>query len=149
MLVATAILTIGLVAIATGFQYATSGVATGGGETAAVFLAEQRIEQLKAEAMTNFAAAALAAGAVTEFCLSGQPGGTACGATAVAGPSYTRLTTVTDVAAGGAGAPCPGPPLPLSCKQVHVRVTYQPVTGSGDLSQRRSVDLFTVLAPRT
>src|SRR5207247_1039005 len=71
VLVATALLTIGLVAIATGFQYAASGIATGGGETAAVFLAEQRIEQLRARAMTDFSAAALGPGTTTEHCLSG------------------------------------------------------------------------------
>lgn len=148
VLVATAILTIGLVAVATGFQYATSGVATGRGETAAVFLAEQRLEQLKAQAMTNFAA--LAAGApTTEYCLSGNIGGgsTNCQATPVAGPSYTRTTTITDIVDGSAG--CPAPPLPVGCKEVRVQISYRPVTSSGDLSQQRTVDVFTVLAPRT
>ena len=48
VMIAVAVLTIGLLAIGVGFQQATSGVATGRGETTAVFLAEQRIEQLKA-----------------------------------------------------------------------------------------------------
>ena len=145
MLVATALLTIGLVAIATGFQYAASGVATGGGETAAVFLAEQRIEQLRARAMTDFSAAALGAGTTTEHCLSGTiaAGSSNCQSTHVAGPSYTRITTITDVSVGTG---CP--PTPLSCKEVQVRVSYRPVTGSGELNQPRAVDVVTVLGPR-
>ena len=51
---ATFIIVVGLVALASGFQFATSGVATGRGETVASFLAEQRLEQLKAIAMTNY-----------------------------------------------------------------------------------------------
>ena len=150
VLVATAVLTIGLVAVATGFQYATSGVATGRGETTAVFLAEQRVEQLKTQAMgtTGFAAAVLAAGTTTEYCLSSNIGAgpTNCQATPVAGPSYTRTTTITDIAnAGVAGCPV----TPVSCKQVRVQVSYRPVTSSGDLSMQRTVDVFTILAPRT
>ena len=147
VLVATAILTIGLVAIATGFQYATSGVATGRGETTAVFLAEQRIEQLKGLAMTNFAQAALNAGTTTEYCLSSNigAGSSNCQAGAVTtGPSYTRTTTITNVLAG-TGCPV----APVSCKQVQVQVLYRPVTSSGDLSQQRAVVVFTMLAPRT
>src|SRR6267142_2655850 len=101
----------------------TSGVATGRGETTAVFLAEQRIEQLKAQALINFSAAALAAGTTSDYCA----GGTACQGTPVSGPSYTRTTTITDMATGVAGCPA----TPLSCKEVQVRVTYRPVTSSG------------------
>jgi len=149
VLVATAILTIGLVAIATGFQFATSGVATGRGETTAVFLAEQRIERLKAQAMSNFVAATLNAGTTTEYCLSGNigagPSNCQASATGLTGSMYTRVTTIADIADGSAGCPA----APVSCKQVQVRVTYRPITSSGDLSQQRTVDVFTVLAPRT
>jgi prepilin-type N-terminal cleavage/methylation domain-containing protein len=142
VLVAVAILTIGLIAIAAGFQQATSGVATGRGETTAVFLAEQRIEQLKARAVTNFSAAALAAGTTTDYCA----GAAACQATPISGPSYTRATTITDIA-NAAVAGCPV--TPLSCKEVLVRVTYRPVTSSGDLSMQRTVEVFTTLGPRS
>jgi len=145
VLVATALLTIGLVAIATGFQYAASGIATGGGETAAVFLAEQRIEQLRARAMTDFSAAALGPGTTTEHCLSGPSaaGASNCQSEPVAGPSYMRTTTITDISIGTG---CP--PTPPSCKEVQVRVSYRPLTGSGELSQPRTVDVVTVLGPR-
>ena len=48
VLVATLVLAVGLVGIATGFQYATSGVEIGKGETTAAFLAEQRVESVSA-----------------------------------------------------------------------------------------------------
>jgi hypothetical protein len=146
VLVATALLTVGLVGIVTGLQYAASGVATGGGETAAVFLAEQRIEQLRAHAMTDFSAAALDAGTTTEYCLSGTVSGRSsnCDGMPVAGPSYRRTTTITDL---GDGTGCPA--TSVWCKEVEVRVSYRPVTGAGDLSQPRAVDIFTVLGPRT
>jgi hypothetical protein len=146
VLVATALLTVGLVGIVTGLQYAASGVATGGGETAAVFLAEQRIEQLRAHAMTDFSAAALDAGTTTEYCLSGtvSGGSSNCDGMPVAGPSYRRTTTITDL---GDGTGCPA--TSVWCKEVEVRVSYRPVTGAGDLSQPRAVDIFTVLGPRT
>jgi len=145
VLVATAVLTIGLLAIVTGFQYATSGVATGGGETAAVFLAEQRIEQLRAQAVVDFSASALDAGTTTEYCRPGTlSGGTPnCQGAPAAGVSYTRSTVITHVTTG---AGCPS--APLSCKEIQVRVSYHPVTSAGGLDQPRAVDVFTVLGPR-
>jgi len=142
VLVACAVLAIGLVAIGAGFQQATSGVATGRGETTAVFLAEQRVEQLKAQAINDFTAASLNAGTTTDYCA----GSGNCQGTPVSGPSYTRVTTITDVA-NAAIAGCPV--TPLSCKEVRVRVTYLPVTSSGDLSMQRTVDVFTTLGKRS
>jgi type II secretory pathway pseudopilin PulG len=55
ILVAAVIITIGLTAIAGGFQYALSGVEVGKKQTEAVFLAEQRVEQIKADALNNYA----------------------------------------------------------------------------------------------
>jgi prepilin-type N-terminal cleavage/methylation domain-containing protein len=142
VLVAVAVLAIGLIAIGAGFQQATSGVATGRGETTAVFLAEQRVEQLKAQAITNFSAVSLNAGTTTDYCA----GAGTCQGSPISGPSYTRATTITDVASA-AVAGCPV--TPLSCKEVRVRVTYRPVTSSGDLSMQRTVDVFTTLGPRS
>jgi hypothetical protein len=145
VLVATAVVTIGLLAIVTGFQYATSGVASGGGETAAVFLAEQRIEQLRAQAMIDFSEPALAAATQIEYCVAGHvaSGRPTCQDAPIAGVSYTRRTTITDVMEG---IGCPT--APLSCKQVEVRISYRPVTGAGTLDQTRAVDVITVLGPR-
>jgi prepilin-type N-terminal cleavage/methylation domain-containing protein len=147
VLVAVVIIMVGLVAVASGFQYATSGVATGRGETIAIFLAEQRVEQLKTVAMTNYdppyPGLSLATGTTTtEFC-----SGSTCQATAITGTtSYTRVTTITDITTD-AGR-CTGV-TPLLCKRIRVTVTYRPVTSRGDVSQARTVDLFAIVTPRS
>ncbi|PYN06150.1 MAG: hypothetical protein DME02_17050 [Candidatus Rokuibacteriota bacterium] len=145
VLVATAVLAVGLVAIATGFQYATSGVAVGGGESTAVFLAEQRVEQLRADAMSDFSAPSLGPGTTTEYCAPAIIAGrtSTCQDTAGAGASYVRRTTISDVT-GSMGCPA----RPVWCKQVEVRVGYRPVTSTGELNQAREIDVITVLGPR-
>jgi Tfp pilus assembly protein PilV len=150
VVIATFVIMIGLVAIAGGFQFATSGIATGRGETVAIFLAEQRLEQLKAAAMSDFASAVLNPGASTEFCQTTNIGATTsnCQGAAITGaPSYQRTTTITD---SGNGTTCGNAPAapPVLCKRVHVQVTYRPVTSGGDVSQQRRVDVFTMLVPR-
>jgi prepilin-type N-terminal cleavage/methylation domain-containing protein len=155
VLVATLIILVGLVAVATGFQFATAGVATGRGETVAIFLAEQRVEQLKGVALTNFAGPwpagpSLAPGATTEFCQATNIGATTtnCQAGAITGvASYQRDTTITDSGNGTTCGTAPAAP-PVLCKRIQVRVTYRPVTSRGDVSQQRMVDVFTMLVPR-
>jgi Tfp pilus assembly protein PilV len=143
--VATAVLAIGLLAIVTGFQYAVSGIETARGETTAVFLAEQRIEELRAQAVSDFSAAALAPGTSTDHCVPGRIAGSAsnCASAPGAGPAYSRSTTITDVTAG---AGCPA--TPVVCKEVEVRVSYRPVSSTGALDQVRTVHLATLLGPR-
>ena len=129
VLVASFVLAIGLVGIATGFQYATSGVELGRGETTAAFLAEQRVEWLKSLALTNWTSASLGAGTTTE----------GYGAIADA-PLYRRVTTITD---------SPGRTCAAKCKLVQVTVFYRPVTGKGQLDQERRLDVVTVLVARS
>jgi prepilin-type N-terminal cleavage/methylation domain-containing protein len=129
VLVATFVLAIGLAAVATGFQYATSGVETGKGESTATFLTEQRLEQLKALALTDWTNVALNAGTTTEAY------GTIANASA-----YRRVTTITN---------SPGGTCTANCKLVKVSVFYKPVTGRGQLDQERRVDVITMLASRT
>ena len=128
VLVATFVLSIGLVAVATGFQYATSGVETGRGETTATFLAEQRLEQLRAIAVKDFTSATLNAGTTTE----------AYG-TIASGAAYRRVTTIADN---------PGGVCAANCKRVQVTVFYRPVTSRGQLDQERQVDLITMFVAR-
>lgn len=136
VLMATFILSIGLVAVATGFQYATTGVETGKSETTATFLAEQKIEQLKATAIVDFTNAALNAGATTEFCPST---GAACTGVATAG-FYQRVTTITNN---------PGGTCTANCKLVRVSVSKRVVTAEGQLDQlARQVDLLTMVVSR-
>lgn len=148
VLVATLVIMVGLVAVATGFQFGTAGIATGRGETVAIFLAEQRLEQLKAAAIANFNG--VAAGTTNEFCLATNIGTTTsnCQGTAITGaPSYQRTTTITDSGNATTCGTAPAAP-PVLCKRVQVRVSYRPVTSQGDVSQQRVVDVFTMLVPR-
>lgn len=141
VLVATVVLSIGLVAVATGFQYATSGVDTGKGETQALFLAEQRIELLKNLALTDWTSACLA-GAAPPGLTTNETSATAvavCTPTPPTG-SYRRDTTIVDN---------PGAPCAINCKMVTVSVFYRPVTGRGDVRQERRVDVTVLLVPRT
>jgi prepilin-type N-terminal cleavage/methylation domain-containing protein len=55
VLVAVFVITIGLTAVATGMQLATGGITAGQQETTAVFLAEQRLEDIKAFALSTAA----------------------------------------------------------------------------------------------
>jgi len=129
VLVATFVLAIGLAAVGTGFHYATSGIETGKGESTATFLTEQRLEQLKALALTDWTNVALNAGTTTEAY------GTIANASA-----YRRVTTITN---------SPGGTCTANCKLVQVTVFYKPVTGRGQLDQERRVDIITMLASRT
>jgi len=129
VLVAILVLAVGLVGIVMGFQYATHGVEIGKGETAAAFLAEQRLEWLKALALTNWAGAGLAAGTTVE----------SYGSIADAA-LYRRVTTIVDSPGGACAA---------NCKLVRVSVFYRPVSAQGQLDQERRVDVVTMLVTRS
>ena len=136
VLVATFITTTGLIAVAMGLQYAVTGIETGRGETTATFLAEQKVEQLRAIALVDWTNAALDPGTTTEFC---PPAGAGCTGTITMG-SHRRATTITDN---------PGEPCTTSCKLVKVTVFYRPISARGALDEERRVDLFFVLVSRT
>lgn len=123
------VLSIGLAAVVTGLQYATSGVETGKGETTAAFLAEERVEQLKALALTDWTNLSLSAGTTTE----------GYGSIAAAA-LYRRVTTITD---------SPGETCTARCKLVQVTVFYRPVTARGQLDQERRLHVITILVSRS
>ena len=120
ILVAAVIITVGLTAIAGGFQYALSGVELGKKQSTAVFLAEQKIEQIKADAMNNFAAMgpynAEAYGAITGY------------------PTHRRTVTVT--------------PSGATMKVVTVAVFYQLQGSYGVALEERQVRLDAIVAQR-
>ncbi len=129
ILVATCVLSVGLVAILTGLRYATESIEAGRSETTAVFLAEERLEPLRSLALADWNHALLAAGTTREEY------GAIVGA-----PRFRRETTVWD----RADALCAGTaPATVTCKTVRVAVAYR--AGSG---RERDVGLATVLAPR-
>src|SRR5512134_674581 len=88
VLVAVTVLTIGLTAIATGMQLGTSGIGLGQQETTATFLAEQRLEDVKAFALSTLAAQGFANVTTANFPAE------AYGAIAGGYPGYRRTTTV-------------------------------------------------------
>jgi prepilin-type N-terminal cleavage/methylation domain-containing protein len=121
VLVAAVIITVGLTAIASGFQYALSGVEVGKSQSTAVFLAEQKLEQIKADAMTNFAAMGPynteAYGDITGY------------------PRHRRTVTVTTATA--------------TTKLVSVSVFYQLQGSYGVALQEREVRLDAIVAQRS
>jgi prepilin-type N-terminal cleavage/methylation domain-containing protein len=129
ILVACAIISVGLVAVATGFGIGVDGVEAGRQQSTALFLAEQRIEQAKAFAAdpSNPNLAALNT--------TNLPASEAYGSIANA-PKYRRTTTITSNPGGATGA------------RVDVVVFYRPVTGRGVLTTERSVSLSIFFANR-
>lgn len=127
ILVAVTVISVGLVAVSAGFGFGVDGVEAGRQQSAAVFLAEQRIEQAKdlAARLPNLAALTTANLPATEAY------GTITGAS-----KYRRTTTITNNPGGATGA------------RVDVSVFYKPVTGRGVLTTERTVSLSIFLANR-
>ena len=128
ILVACAIISVGIVAVATGFGIGVDGVEAGRQQSTAVFLAEQRIEQAKELAMRQTG--------LVQLTVANLPATEAYGTIAGAPPSYRRTTTITNTPGGTPGA------------RVDVVVFYRPVTGRGVLTIERSVSLSIFLANR-
>jgi hypothetical protein len=129
VMIAALVLSIGVVAVVAGLQFATGSVEHGRGETTATLLAEARVEELKALALADWNHPTLSAGSITE----------GYGAMAEA-PRYRRLTVIVN----GPGGPCT-----VGCRLVHVTVFYRPVTAQGQLDQERRVDVATLLVTRS
>jgi prepilin-type N-terminal cleavage/methylation domain-containing protein len=126
-LVALAIITIGLTAIATGMQLATSGVTTGQQETTATFLAEQQIEDIKAFALSTAATQGFANVTAANFPAEGY-------GTIVGGYEKYRRTTIASPSA--------------TTRLVTVNVFYVPIGISYTASSERQVTLSTLLRER-
>jgi Tfp pilus assembly protein PilV len=121
---AAGIIMTGLVAVGSAYPYAMSGVETGKQQSTATFLAEQRLEELKATAVTDPALTSVEfwAGTLTETSIPGYP-------------AYTRATTIS----GGATP---------TTRLVRVTVSYRPGVTVARENPARSVSLETVLATR-
>jgi prepilin-type N-terminal cleavage/methylation domain-containing protein len=122
-LVAMAILSVGLVGVLAAIGHGTTSVDSARRGTTALFLAEQRIEQVKDFALSTSAGQGWAVLATGSFAAEGY--------NAIAGSSdYRRTVTVTPVG---------------TLKLVDVQVFYRPVAGSGE---ETSVTVSTQLATR-
>ena len=142
ILVAVAILMIGLVAVMQWFPLGTAGVESGRRQSTGVFLAEQKIEQIKAWALstcTGPPGCAVQQGFATVI----KPGGTCANAgnpcaddafNAIPGyPEYQRTVTIN---LGPTG----------TTRLVRVQVQYRRVTGGAVLAGGQQVDFTTLIA---
>jgi prepilin-type N-terminal cleavage/methylation domain-containing protein len=129
IIIAAAVIGLGLVGVLAGFLYAVGGIEAGRQQTTASFLAEQRMEQLKAGALSNFlnvTTARYPAEAYGSLSSNGH-----------AMPDYRRTVTIVDAPEGLADT-----------KLVEVSVFYRPVVGFGVLATEREVRLAALLTNR-
>jgi Tfp pilus assembly protein PilV len=129
IIVAAAVIELGLVGVVAGFLYAVGGLEAGRQQTSATFLAEQRMEQLKAGALNDFLNVTTA-----------NYGAEAYGSISNNGhamPGYRRAVTIVDA-----------PDRLADTKLVEVSVFYRPVVGFGVLATEREVRLSALLTDR-
>lgn len=134
ILAAMAVITIALVAMAAALHHSLSAIETGGGESTAVFLVEDKLEALRSLAVIDWANVVLEPGTTVEYC---QASGV-CAPSRIPG-SLRRTTTI----AVGGDAVCS-----IRCKVVTVSVFYRPLTALGQLDQERRVDVHTMFVAR-
>ena len=135
ILIACAIIGVGLVAASYGFTMGIQGVETGRQQSTAIFLAQQRMDQVKAAALiatepplANVTAAAFPAEAYGAFTTA---------------PRFRRTVTLTSFV-----GPAGGLPTGLQGIRVDVDVFYQQITARGVLATERSVRLSNFLTSR-
>jgi prepilin-type N-terminal cleavage/methylation domain-containing protein len=139
LLAAVVIISIGLVAVGAGFSMAISGVEVSRQQTTASFLAEQRIEQIKAAALGSSLVACMGFANITAGCFPAQAYGTIANA-----PRFRSTVTITD---------CPAiacvPVGTVSRKRVEVEVFYQTVSSCAISCPERSVRFSTLMSNHT
>lgn len=118
-----ALISLGLIGILSAFPTGIAGVETGRQESMAAFLAEQMVEQVKNDALTNFA------GVLTTNANYNQNYNTIPNA-----GNYRRVVTVAN--------------LSPDIKQLQVSVFYRPVISNGVSTTEREVRVFTLVARR-
>ena len=128
IMVACAVISVGLIAVSTGFGFGVDGVEAGRQQSTAVFLAEQRIEQAKELAARK--------PLLADVNTTNLPATEAYGSISGAPSTYRRTTTIIANPGGTTGA------------RVDVSVFYRPVTGRGVLTTERVVSLSIFLANR-
>jgi len=128
IMVACAVISVGLVAVSTGFGFGVDGVEAGRQQSTALFLVEQQIERTKELAVRT--------PNLVDVNTTNLLPTEAYGSIAGAPSTYRRTTTITANPGGTTGV------------RVDVSVFYKPVTGRGVLSTERSVALSIFLANR-
>jgi type II secretory pathway pseudopilin PulG len=150
VLIAAAILGLGLAALMGVVPVASYGIQDGNQTSTATFLAQQRLEQVRAAAWT---AAGDCVGLSPKAASPPAPSGSTCGgATAPTFPDeaavpgftqYARSVRITDCGV----APC-GLVTHAAMRLVTVTVTYRPMSAAGGSSANTSVTLEWLVAQR-
>lgn len=131
VLVAVFIITVGLTAVAAGMQLATVSINIGQQETTATFLAEERLEDLKAFSLSGLGTQGFANVTSANFPAE------AYGSITVNGTSYNRYRRTTTITSPSA-----------TTKVVVVNVFYTPGAVSSAANAERQVALSTVVTQR-
>jgi len=134
LLAAVFVISLGLVAVGAGFATAIQGVETSRQQTTATFLAEQRLEQVRATVLGSSLVACMGFANVTAACFPAQAYASITNA-----PGYRSTVTITDYIVNGN----------IARKRVDVEVFYRPIVAWGALTAERSVRLSTLIANRT
>jgi type II secretory pathway pseudopilin PulG len=144
ILIAAAVLMVALVGLASGIPIASYGIQEGSQLTTATFLANQRLEQVKAAAWTSTPGPDTLGVGPTAAPV-GTLGITFPDETPMANPytQYTRQVRITDC---GVGLGCGGSVLP-DLRQVTITVSYIPLTGVGVGASAKSA-IVTMLVTR-
>jgi prepilin-type N-terminal cleavage/methylation domain-containing protein len=130
VLVALGILTIGLTALLSAMPLGVGAIYSGRQSSTAVFLAVQRLEEIKAFAMSLDPAQGFAN--LTSRTFPAEP------YTAITGYArYRRQVTIVD-----------SPPAPINTKVVQVTVFYRPSAEAGLAAQEAAVSVSTLIASR-
>jgi prepilin-type N-terminal cleavage/methylation domain-containing protein len=137
LLAAIFIISLGLVAVGAGFATAIQGVESGRQQTTATFLAEQRMEQIRATALGNPLLVCMGFANITAACFPDQ-----AYASITSAPGYRSHVTVTDYLDPVSGN--------VARKRVDVEIFYQPIVAWGvQVTAERSVRLSTLIANHT
>jgi prepilin-type N-terminal cleavage/methylation domain-containing protein len=134
LLAAVFVISLGLVAVGAGFATAIQGVETSRQQTTATFLAEQRLEQVRATLLGNSLVACMGFANITTACFPAQAYSSITNA-----PGYRSTVTVTNYIVNGN----------IARKRVDVEVFYRPIVAWGVLAAERSVRLSTLVANHT
>jgi prepilin-type N-terminal cleavage/methylation domain-containing protein len=147
VLVAVAILSIGLVALAAAIPLATYAIQEGSQLSTATFLANARLEQVKGARWSEIPAQDNL-GVSATLTVAPQSGGatTFPDELPLAAPyaAYRRTVRVIDC---GAGAGCSGV-VSANLRQVIVTVSYTPLTGVGQATAQKSAIVTLLIARR-
>jgi prepilin-type N-terminal cleavage/methylation domain-containing protein len=139
VLIACAIISTGLFFVMYGLSMGIQGVETGRQQSTAIFLAQQRMDQVKAASQNADDLASVNAGA-----FPAEAYGAIIGPGAIAGALNFRRTVNLTFYVG----PAAGLPQDLKAVRIDVDVFYRPIMADGVLTTERSVRLSNFLTSR-